>query len=404
MRWILALTMLLGASLTYADTRLANFEKRFEMVRNEEGTIVSVRSRIIPEGFSLRPYLTHLKELLVAEQTKMLEKHDYESELFSMMQEEYLHIEDENKNTHSVLNTRLVTDALLSLKDLDIEAVFNDEGFQEVVGAYESRLGEAFLQLDPRMLARLENPTFFYQKTVGHQVLRWGLDFAKRRLSSIPVLNTASFVLVEVERMVRERRHTHQNMLMHYLENFTPAELSMTDAEVAKIFSSIYESRIAWFNIFDSRAAQADWDAFGLNRFYQGFRNGSNRLRNYRNAYSSLGVRYNFAFQEAIVDGERVILNLFDNQNMFQNRPALAFNYDQPNQVMRQRSLMMLADLGLSFVTIPQFIKDFGSNYLKSHYEQQRLTEGALQAYFEQVGQPLMTRTLRRQYFNPFDL
>lgn len=404
MKALLSLTLLCSFFVTTAQADLSAFESRFEFVRSDDGQVVTVKSRLIPQGFSLRPYLDHVKELVLTEQAKMLQKHDYELELSELLEEEWIEaIHPEDKSVETVQNIALVRDSLSRLQDVDIEAIFNDPGFQEVVGAYESRLAEAFLQLDPRVLARLDNPVFFYQKTVGHQILRWGLDFAKSRLSSIPILNTASFVLVEVERMVRERRLYHQNMLMHYLELKTPAELGLSEAEVAKIFSSIYESRIPWFNIWDSRAAQADWAKFGLDRFYQNFRMGSNRLRNYRNQYSSLGERHNFAFQEAVVEGERVILNLFDNENLLRAYPAIAYNHDQPQQVARKRALMMLGDLGLSFVPLPQWIKNIGSTYLKSHYEQQRITEGALMAHFEFVRDQEMARGLLRQYFNPFD-
>lgn len=383
-----------------APTNLENFHQRFELNRNEAGEVTLIRSRLFAPELRLTPYLSMVRELLINEQELMAHKSSYDAELEALIEFEW--IPTEEKDQDLLPNLPLIRNALASLEGLDVEGIFQDEGFQEVMMAYEARLREAFLMLDPTIMANLESSTFFYHKTVGHQVLKWGLDFAKRRLSSVPVLNTASFVLVEVERMMRERRHYHQNMLLHYLEMAEATDLGLTIDEANRAFSSVYESRIPWFNIFESRQAQADWNRYGLNRFYQEFRVGSNRLRNYRNAYSSLGQRHNFAFQDAVVDGERVILNLFDNENMLRAVPAVAYNYDRPNLVQRRRVVMMLSDFGLSFVPAPQWIKNLGSNYLKSHYEQQMITEGALAAYFEQVGDLEMKEELRRQFFNPF--
>jgi hypothetical protein len=385
------------------SSNLDHFNSRFELSRNAEGEVVAIRSRLFAPELRLTPYLSMIREMLLEEQALLADKHDYLAEIEELVELEWLENPDpEAKNSDAIPNIRLIHDALASLEGIDVEGIFADEGFQEVMLAYEARLREAFMMLDPTIMARLDSSTFFYQKTVGHQVLKWGLDFAKRRLSSVPVLNTASFVLVELERMMRERRHFHQNMLLHYLEMNEPEALGLTENEAARAFSSIYESRIPWFNLWDSRAAQAEWNRFGLNRFYAGFRVASNRLRNYRHSISSLGARHNFAFQEAVVQGDRVILNLFDNENLLRSVPAIAYNYDRPEQIRRKRTLMMLADFGLSFVPAPQWIKDLGARYLKSHYEQQMITEGALQAYFEQVGDREMNRAIKRQVFNPF--
>ena len=403
MKWTLSfICLFLYSSLAQAD--LQSFEQRFEFIRNDQGQVVMVTDRSITTEFSVRPYIQQIKKMILSEQALMVQK-NYYADVTDLMSSEVLEIPDEeNKSVTTVLNTRLVRDSLHEVSKLDVEGIFSNSQVMEVFSAYEEKLRISLDQLNPRVIARLDNSQFFYQKTVGHQVVKWGLDFAKRRLSSVPALNTASYVLVELEKMVRERRVYHQNMLMHYLERNSAADLGLTDAEVEQIFSSIYESRIAWFNIFESRQAQAAWQTFGMDRFYQGFRGATNRLRNFRTGYSSLGERHNFAFQEAVVEGERVILNLFDNEGMFKNTPAIAYNYDRPNLVQRRRMVLTLADLGLSFVPMPQFIKDFGSNYMKSFYEQQRLTEGALYGFFEQTGAPEMQDELLSQYFNPLDL
>jgi hypothetical protein len=88
---------------------------------------------------------------------------------------------------------------------------------------------------------------------------------------------------------------------------------------------------------------------------------------------------------------------------MFQNRPAVAFNYDRPTQIVRKRVVLNLAQLGLSFVPMSAMIKDNIGNFIKSFYEQQKITEGALYGYFESNGDTKGQEQVHAQYLNPFD-
>ena len=182
--------------------------------------------------------------------------------------------------------------------------------------------------------------------------MTWGLDFARKRMSSIPMLNTVSYVIQEVEKLILERRQFHQNMLLHYLENFNETELGLTHDEVNLIWSSIYESRIQWFAFWESNAAKANWAKYGIDNFYSNYRIATNNLRKAQNIYSEVGERMNYAFQKVTYNNEKVIVNLFNKEGMFQNRPALAYNFDRPTQVARKRVVLNLAELGLSFVPL----------------------------------------------------
>lgn len=395
----LLLAGLLFISQAHAD--LSSFQARFELVRNDQGAVVQVKDRSVQAATSLRPYIEFVRQTLKNEQALMAQKSEYEQEMRSLFSEM---IAEEGSTQELPVDFETMMNSMQEVAALDVDGIFQHPGFIEVMREFEFKLFEALQSLNPRIIADLENSSFFYTKTATYQAVKFALDFAKRRLSSIPVLNTASYVLVEIEKMIRERRTFHQNMLLHYVEIYSPEELGLTKEEVDHIFSSVYESRIAWFNIWESRAAKEGWSSYGVNKFYADFRLASNRLRNFRNGYSSLGERINFAFQEATVDGERVILNLFQNEAMFKNVPAMAYSFDRPNFVKRKRIALMVSDLGISFLSLPQFMKDIASTYLKSHYEQQRLTEGALFGHFESINDVEMQKRVLSQYLNPFDL
>ena len=233
-------------------------------------------------------------------------------------------------------------------------------------------------------------------------MLKRAIEFAKQQFDNIPVLNLVAFIMVEVHEMVLEQRLFHQNMMLHYLENVKETEIGLTVKEADRIFSSIYESRIAAANIFESNRAAETWARYGLNKFYAMVRNANNRLRRSTRTFDEVGARYNFGFFEAKEDGERVVKNLIHNQHMFSSKMATAYNYDKPDEVRRFRSLLNLGQLGLGFLPIPGWIKAQVENFIQSYYVEQKRLEGALVAYFDINGNKEMAKNIHRQLVNPY--
>ena len=127
-------------------------------------------------------------------------------------------------------------------------------------------------------------------------------------------------------------------------------------------------------------------------------------LKNWRGNYVEVGDRINFAFNRAVDrKNNPIIINLFDTENSLSSKPAVAYYMNQPQRVLRMRFVYTIAELGLSFVPIPQFIKDLGSSFLKSQYTSHRITEGALYAHFETEGNREMMNQIMAQNLNPFE-
>lgn len=389
-------------SFTSFATNLSAFKKRFEFVRNDQGGVEYIRDRSITAKFSIAPYLKFIKESLQEEQALMKNKGDYDSQiegLFDDQGENLIGYGDEKSNGQS----QLVVDSLRTLENVDFDKVFNDSKFKEVIKEFEWKLSDALLKLDPTVLAHAKDMDFFYQKRVTYQVLTWGLNFAKKRLSQVPILNTASYVLVRVEELVRQRRLFHQNMLLHYLEQASEQELGITHDEANHIMSSIYESRIDWFAFWESRSAQANWDKYGVNKFFGAIRINNNRFRRMTSTFSQVGARLNYAYQDVLKGEENVILDLFNTEHMFSRNLAVAYNRDSPNKIARKRMVIQLAELGLSFIPLPSFIKGIAENFMQSFHKQQALTEGALYGHFESTGNQEGMNQLKIQILNPFE-
>ena len=290
---------------------------------------------------------------------------------------------------------------MYGLEKVDFEAVFRNERFLHVMKEFEEKLKDIFFAIDPQLVAKPDNSSFFYKRNATHQAVSFALSLARKYLSTVPLLNTASYVITEVEKMIVTRRTYRQNILLHYLENFSHDELGLTKVEADSIFSSIYESRIEWYMFWESNKAKSMWERYGTDYFYQGFRAATNRFRSFKNVYT-MNDRLNYAFSEAEYKGERVIVNLFDKQNMFDSKPAIAFSYDNPMKIKRLRMVLTLAELGLSFVPLPSFVKGIVEDYVKSFYEKQQITEGALLAHFEVNQREEEILVLEKQFINAY--
>lgn len=310
---ILALSFLVLPLAAFADAD--GFHKRFELIR-KDGKLIHIKDRSIISKFTVGGYVSFIKEQLQNEQRGMRDKSAYE--------EEILYLFDETDLRGSEHDLELILDSLGKLVPLDFDKIFANENFKDVIRNFEIKMSDVLDALNPNIVASPSNARFFYRKRATGQVLRWALNYAKRKLSSIPALNTVSYVLVQAERLIRERREFHQNILLHYFERYPAAELGMTDEEVDHSYSSIYESRIQWFAFWESNSAAANWNRYGTNSFYAGWRAATMRIRSQQDRFEALGERVNYAFQEATLDGQRVIVNLMDNQAQFsQNWPLL---------------------------------------------------------------------------------
>ncbi|OIQ17808.1 MAG: hypothetical protein BM556_10280 [Bacteriovorax sp. MedPE-SWde] len=382
-------------------TVLANeFANRFEFVR-KEGKLIAVRDKSLTTSFKVTDYMKYIKEQLLQEQALMAqESGNYGDDMRTLL------YDDENSavRTRGDQNVENIVASMQELGNIDFEAVFNNPVFNEVITKFESKLQEAFFYIDPQLVAKPDNSSFFYKRAITHQVVSWGLNFARKKLSTIPLLNTAAYAITEIEKMITKRRLYHQNNLLTYLELFPAAELGLTKVEADSIFSSVYESRIPWYAFWESSKAKLNWSRYGSSKFYAGFRVGSTKLRNFKNLYSSVGERYSYAFQEVVYKDERVIINLFDKNNKMDSKPAIAYSFDRPKRIKRIRSVLTLARLGLSFVSMPAFIKDFAQDYMKSFYETQQITEGALLTNFLLRGDDEAAKVMKSQYINAFDL
>jgi hypothetical protein len=204
--------------------------------------------------------------------------------------------------------------------------------------------------------------------------------------------------------MMLEQRHFHHNMLLHYFETIPETKLGMTKEEVDQTVSSIFEYRIDAQNIFESNRAARDWMNYGMNNFYMSVRAGNNRINEWSGPLSTMSFgdikKMNYAFASVTHEGARQVYHLHATGHMFTSKPALAYDYSNPNRVKRNRALLNIAGLVLGFIKMPGWLKGNVDSFIKSFYVNQVRLEGALVGYFESTGDTAMIDRIYAQRAN----
>lgn len=387
------------------DASLTGFNNRFAFQKNEEGKITAIRLKKVVRSFSIMPFLEQIKADLTAEQNsfKALNDAEKEAEIDQMLYE--MGLDPYAKDGNGAEEARRMKESLMNLKNIDLNAAFAKLKTTDFWKEFERKLQEAFLFIDPTVLANLEDARFFYKRQVTYQVVMWALEQAPKVFGDIPVLNMATFVIVRIHDMMLEQRHFHHNMFLHYVETIPETKLGMTKEEVDRAVSSIYEYRIQLTNLPESNRAARDWLNYGMNSFYMMVRSGNSRIQSWKaplsNSRFSDIKKINYGFAEVMEEGNKKIYHLHINGHQFSQKAALAFDYSDPKRVQRNRALMNFAGIALGFVpNIPEWIKGNVQTFLQSMYVQQVRMEGALVGYFESTGDQAMTKKIYRQRNN----
>ncbi len=399
---MMLVTLAISASAFAYDTK--GFDARFGLVKSEDGKVIAIRLKKAVTKFTIRPFLEQIKSELMNEQQSFAAKSLVEKEkqiddmLFSMGLNPY------DKNSSGEDEAQRIKESLLNLPNIDVEAAFSEMGNNDFWEEFERKLKEAMMYIDPSILTYHNDARFFYKKNVTYAVVTWALEQAQKRFSNIPVLNIASFVIVRVHDMMMEQRIFHHNMLLHYFETVKENELGMTKEEVDMAVSSIYEYKIQATNVPESNRAARDWMNYGMNNFYTMVRSGNGRVREWNDPI--FGGRFtdikklDFAFAEVNEKEARKIYHLHVNAHQFSSKPAMAYDYSQPNRVKRNRALLNLAGVGLGFLPIPGWIKGNVQSFIKSLYVEQVRMEGALVGYFDMNGNGDMMKKVYGQRAN----
>lgn len=400
---LLTAGLLLGLSAFAQDLSLKGFNERFSLVKGQDGKVKLIKLKKAVTKFTIKPFLEQIKSELLQEQKSFmaLTGDDKEAEIDEMLYDLGM---DLYAKGNVPLEAKLIKEALLNLPNIDVDRAFRSISRTNFWKDFERRLHEAFLFVDPTIVANLEDPRFFYNKNVTYKVVEWALRQAQKQFAHVPAFNIATFVIVRVHEMMLEQRHFHHNMLLHYFQTIPETRLGMTKEEVDRSVSSIFVYRISPINVFESNRAASDWPNYGMDNFYKLVRAGNRRIREWDLPMSRLDFsnikRLNFGFASVFHEGTRKIYHLHLSAHQLSTKPALAYDYSKPNRVRRDRALLNLAQIGIGFISAPGQLKALVENFIRSIYVEQVRMEGALVGYFESTGDTAMIERIYSQRAN----
>lgn len=395
----LAFVLLLGQVAYASDMDLKGFNQRFKLVRDQAGKVETIKLKTITPKFSIMPYLKQIKADLLNEQESFngITASEKEALIDDMLYE--LGFDPYTKSAQGSDEAQAIKDSLLAIGSADIENTFSEvmvknAGFW---AEFQEKLQTAWDFADPSVVAHLNDARFFYKRQATYTVVNWALEQAKKKFSTVPALNIATFVISKVHEMMQEQRAFHHNMLLHYFETIKETELGMTKDEVDRATSSIYEYRIGLVNILESNRAVGMWNKYGMDNFYRQVRAGNTRLLTWSKQSAQ---KLNFAFAKVSEEGTDRIYHLHNNLHQFSSKPALAYDYSNPSKIKNQRALMNLSGFALGFIPIPGWLKGSVQGFINSFYIEQVRVEGALIGYFESQGNQAMIERIYSQRAN----
>jgi hypothetical protein len=391
-RFILAFLglSLMSASLWAQDLTSEGFNSRFKLEKSADGKVSQIKLKRVVATFSIRPFIEQLKSDLFNDQKSFQQKSDFEREAQIDALLADMGLDPYSKSQDGAEEALKVKQALMNVKNIDIDNTFAALNAPEFWKEFEARLKKALDFMDPTIVANLDDSRFFYRRNVSYEVVKWALNEAKKRFNNVPVLSIASFIIVRVHDMMLEQRSFHHNMLLHYFETIPEGSYGMTKEEVDRAVSSIYEYRINATALNESNRAARTWQSYGMDNFYITIRSGMSRVRSWSSPMSTVPFkdikRLNFGFAEVSEAGARKIYHLHLSAHKFTSKPALAYDYSSPKRVKRNRSLLNIAGVAVGFIKMPNFLKTNVDSFLKSFYVDQVRMEGALVGYFESTG------------------
>jgi hypothetical protein len=373
----------------------APFFKHFEAIKSNTGQTTQLVLRKGNQQFTIQPIIEEIRrDLEMAQALKLADG----SRFISVMNE--MHGSQDWEREWSPEHQQLALRSYQELMKIDIDAVFNNPKFKEVMQKFEGKLKEHLM--GHRTMAHLEDSKFFYTRAVTYKLTTVGLELAQKALGTVPLLSIASMIIERAVDSISERRIYHQNMLLFYFERFDSVALQLTEEEIGKAKSSVYESRIPWFLYPESKKAQANWRWYGSDYFGYYQMQCDKTLASNMKRYTNAEERHCFAFQTVTEKNHRKIVNLMDRKFIMAPMPSDAYFYADPKKVQRQRRLLRLTQLGLQFVPVNSMIKGVFNTFINSMYVSQQRTEGALHGYFESSGMPNQAAQIVQQTSNPY--
>ncbi|MDZ4661921.1 MAG: hypothetical protein SGJ18_09935 [Pseudomonadota bacterium] len=293
----------------------------------------------------------------------------------------------------------MVEQSLVFLKEYDLKPVLDDPS---VRNAMEYLVQQAESEgHDFRVLAVPDNPSYFNANEQAMKIAMQALDLVKLAVGNSYGVNVAIFVIRTLFDMILERRTFFQNYILYHFDKYGPEKFGITRVEANKITSSVFESRIAWWDFWERNYAKINWDQYGQGKYVDFLVQAEKRKNSGNSEVSKWGEKHGFAFHSGEVGSLNKVLNLVNPWSVVSDKLSVGYDFSNTSRIRYERTLFYLLQMAIRLAPVPlvSTVFDF---FMESMYIPQRQMEGVLFGYFEDAGLNKEANIVVRQSINPF--
>ncbi len=290
-------------------------------------------------------------------------------------------------------------EAIAYLKQNDLKPILENPDFKKALTlVFQEADSGAY---DFRVLAVPDNMTYFDDHELILKVLRQASELVKLAIGNSYGATIGLFLVQVSFDMILERRNYFQNYLLYHLEKYGPEKFGITPSESRKIKSSIFESRIRWWEFWERSEAQVTWESYGHNKHLDSLVAAKKRKKTEIQDLEVWGRPLGFAFHDGEIGSAKRIVNLLTPHNIVSEKLSHAFDFSKPQKIITGRMLYFLVQLGVRFAPVPaaSTVFDF---FMDSLYIPQRQMEGSLFGYLRDENSFDYAKQIALQSINPF--
>lgn len=285
------------------------------------------------------------------------------------------------------------------LKNVSIEPALKNPKVKEALNLLVS--GAENDEFNFRIIAVPYNQNYFYNNEAVLKLFVKASGVVTLVTGGSYGVSAGLFLVHSAFNMLLERRTYFQNYFLYYLEKYGPEKYGITKAEARLIKSSIYESRIKFWDIWEKNKARVDWEGYGHKKYLDQLIGADKRRKASTTDLTKWGNRIGYVFNEGESSGYKRIINLFNPRSILSKRTSLGYEYNWPNRLRLQRLLYFLSQVAVRLSPVP-VVSDVYDHFVESLYIPQRQTEGGLYGYFCDTVSEQEAATVIQQSVNPF--
>lgn len=384
---ILVLTLILPA-ICFADFA-RDFENTISIERSLDGKITKIllkkaNSRQFTEEDMFKHFIDELDEV----QTQIRATGSYG------LIEDSLDLKDWPERER-----KIAEDALDLLRRHDLKPILSHPEVKKAMNLLTQESNSDMFNF--RVLAVPENSKYYDSNEKTVNVLMQASGLVKLALGSSFGVTIALFFIKSSYDMIIERRSYFQNYLIYQLDKHGPEKFGLTQEEGNKIKSSIFESRIRWWEFWEKTRARADWDKYGQTKHLNDLVAADKRRKAENLELQTWGVPMGFAFHDGDANGNKKVVNLVTPRSVISRKLSYGFDYSSPEKIRLERVLYYVLQLGMRFAPVPA-VSTLFDFFVESFYVPQRQMEGVLYGFFRDSEAYEQAHQIARQSINPF--